>query len=506
MNQKSRTLDTFTRLGGKKELKSVEEGTAFFLSEAYELIPRYKRVHQAWTVMLVRQGILDAGRGAKILAALRDVGDHTIDEIVATYDTRFPKTILQFERYLTDKIGPIASDPIIGRTLPPPHYRMKMRESILPLIDAVLAFRKTLLEYADRHRDVVMPGYTHYMHAQPMTFGHYLLGLHEAVEEASGLLEYTYANVNRCDLGCGALAGTSFPVDRELPARLLGFDSVIEHANFCVAGTDQAINLVCAMTNLMLPMGRAATEMYHWCTFEYNMLEVAASISETSSMMPQKRNPCMFEEIRQTVGAVMGAYNDACARSHNIMWGDTIEVMQLSEATVPVVDKVLYAVKLFNKTIPAISVHREVMLRYAAEGFSTCSELAAIIVRERQIPWRICHAIVAEVVRELSDSGRTASDMTPELVDEMAIKVTGEPLGLDAATMAAALDPVKFVEAHHSRGGVAPGEVERMVGERKRALAEAEARQAGRTGQLADADAELSRVVDEMVGAGAPSA
>ncbi|MBE7560835.1 argininosuccinate lyase [bacterium] len=501
MTRPTRTLDTFTRLGGKKELKTRQEGIAFFLSEAHELIPRYARVHSAWTVMLVRQGILDTERGAKILGALRDVGPHTIDEMVATYDPRFPKTILQFERYLTDKIGPIASDVIIGRTLPPPHYRMKMREAILPLLDAVLAFQKTLLEYSDLHREVVMPGYTHYMHAQPMTFGHYLLGLHEAVAEAEAQLEASYASVNRCDLGCGALAGTSFPIDRELPARLLGFDSVLEHANFCVAGTDQAVTLVCALTNLMLPMGRAATEMYHWCTFEYNMLEVDASISETSSMMPQKRNPCVFEEIRQTVGAVMGAYNDACARSHNIMWGDTIEVMQLSEATVPVVEKVLYAVNLFNKTVPAISVHREVMLKHAAEGFSTCTELAAILVREKKIPWRICHAIVAEVVRELSDSGRTARDMTPELVDEMARRVTGEPLGLDAARIGAALDPVKFVAAHRSRGGVAPEEVGRMVAERKRRLAEALERQKERYHRLAQAESDLDAAVREIAGA-----
>ena len=142
----------------------------------------------------------------------------------------------------------------------------------------------------------------------------------------------------------------------------------------------------------------------------------------------------------------MGCYNDVSARSHNIMWGDTIEVMQLSEGTVPVVEKVLYAVNLFNKTIPEITPHEDVMLDYARRGFSTCSELAAVLVREKGIPYRVCHAVVGEVVRILCDQNKTAVDMTPELLDEAARKILGKPLGLDAKLLETALDPVKFVE------------------------------------------------------------
>ncbi|MBN2217528.1 MAG: argininosuccinate lyase [Pirellulales bacterium] len=479
----------------------MEEGKRFFASEAYELVPRYAKVHQAWVVMLARQGIMPPDRARKILGVLKDVDERTIEDILATYDRRFPKTILQFERYLTDRIGPIASDVNIGRTLPPPHYRMKMREAILPLIDAVLTFRDTLLKYAERHKHAVMPGYTHYMHAQPTTFGHYLLGLHEAVAHASDQIEAVYHSVNRCDLGCGALAGTSFAIDRELPARLLGFDGVLEHSNYCVAGTDQGVDLACAMTNLMLPLSRTSTEMYCWCTFEWNMLEVSAKISETSSMMPQKKNPCVFEEIRQVVGAAMGCYNDVCARSHNIIWGDTIEVMQLSEGTVPVVEKVLQAVNLYNKTIPEITPHEDVMLDHARKGFSTCSELAAVLVRERGIPYRIGHAIVGEVVRTLAGEKKTTVDVTPEIVDQAAEKILGEPLELDASLLRSALDPFEFVNAHRSAGGVAPVEVQRMIQQRRGELDRAVRRQQNRQKQLQDADRTLAAAVEEILAA-----
>jgi len=494
-------LDFFTRFGGaqERELWSHEEGKKYFLSKAYELVPRFARVHMAWTVMLIRQGILDRECGAKILSALADISVDAIPAMAETYDRRFLKTLMQLERFLRDKIGNIASNVMIGRTLPPPHYRMMMRAGILPLIDAVLEFRGTLLEYAEKHRDVVMPGYTHYFHAQPMTFGHYLLGLHEAMAHGSNQLETVYASVNRCDLGCGALAGTSFKVDRELPARLLGFDSVLEHSNFCVAGTDQAVDLVCALTNLTVPMGRASTEMYTWCTFEWNMLEVSARISETSNMMPQKKNPCFFEDIRSGVGAVMGSYNEVCARSHNIMWGDTREVQQLSEGTVPIARRVMKDVKTFNKAIPEISVHRDKMLTYAQQGFSTCSELAATLVREKGLPWRVCHIIVADVVRLLTEQGKTAADTTPELVDQAAKNIIGEPVGLPAKSLQTAMDPVKFVEAHDSRGGVAPKEVLRMVGERRADLSAALERQQERIERLENADRQLDAAVQELV-------
>lgn len=492
-------LDTHTRLGGDKELPSIEEGKQILRTEGHE-IPNFAKGHMAWVVMLVKQGILGWEDGAKVLRVLRDVDENIVDRMLEVYDIRFPKTILQFEHYLTTLVGDIASNVIIGRTLPPPYYRMKMREDVLALLDSVLEFRETLLEYSAVHRDVVMPGYTHYMHAQPMTFGHYLLGFHEAVAHACDELEAAYASVNRSDLGCGALAGTSFNIDRELPAALLGFDGIVEHSNYCVAGTDQAVDLANAMNNLALPMSRTATEMSHWCTFEYNLLELSTRLSEPSSMMPQKKNACLFEDIRAIAGVVLGSYIDVSTRSHNIMYGDTIEVIRLSEVMRPVVQKMIEALRIYNKVVPGISVHREVMLRYAHEGYSTCSELAAILVLEKGLAWRVCHAIVAEVVRQLCDENKTADKITSELVDEAAIKITGMPVGLSVEALQSSMDAVKFVEAHKSRGGVAPEEVQRMVNQREKDLAAARQRQSERRRQLEDADRRLDSAVLELIG------
>jgi len=491
-------LDTHSRLRGK-EIPSLEEGRKAFAAVAFEGIPKVTKVHMAWLVMMIRQGIIERTDGKNILRVLRNIDHAAIEDMIASYDPNFYKWRVQFERWLMDKAGAVASCVNIARTLPPPVYRMRLRESILPLLDATLTFCASLLEKAQAHRDAVMPGYTHNQHAQPMTFGHYLLGLYEPIHRACGQLEEAYDLTNLCDLGCGALAGTSFPIDRELPARLLGFRGVLEHTNDCVAASDQATNVVAAMVNMAIPMSRAANEMHTWHMFEFNMIELADAICEASSMMPQKKSPCLFEDIRATLAKVLGCYTNIVCRLQNIMYGDTIEVYETTEMVPAIVDQVVTSVNKFNKILHNMTVKRAVMLDFAQRGFSTTTELAAILFREADIPLRVAHAIVAEVVREVWLGGKAASDITPAGIDRAASDIIGRPLNLSPEKLAAALDAVKFVEAHQSQGAVAPKEVARMVRARKKDLAQALRRQAARLRNLEEADEELLRTVDAIL-------
>jgi len=491
--------DTHSRLRGK-EIPSLEEGRKAFAQIAFNEIPRATKVHKAWVVMLIRQGILERTEGSQILEALSRIDNHAIEEMIETYDPNFYKWRVQFERYLMDKIGSSASNINIARTLPPPVYRMKLREGILPLIDATLAFRRNLLDRAEQFRYVVMPGYTHNQHAQPMTFGHYLLGLYEPVSRACEQLEDAYNLINLCDLGCGALAGTSFNIDRALPASLLGFDGVLEHTNDCVGSTDQATNVVAAMVNLAIPMSRVANEMHMWATFEFNMIELSDAICEASSMMPQKKSPCVFEDIRETLAKVLGCYTDIVCRAHNTMYGDTIEVYEASEHVPTVIAEVVKSVNTFNRVLDNLTVKKEVMLDYARRGFSTATELAAVVFRETGLPIRVAHAIVGECVHDVWEKGKTAADITSDVVDRAAEKVIGKPLQLNPDLVAAALDPVRFVEAHKSQGAVASVEVERMVEHRRNHdLREAQEWQNERLHLLNEADEALEQAVREMI-------
>lgn len=496
--QGAKRLDTWSRLGGKKKLPSLEEGRASFARIANDQVPRYVSVHMAWMVMLIKQGCIERERGKRILEALNSV---SVEDMVASYNERYDKVILQIERYLVDQIGEDGSSVLVARTLPPPVYRMKVREKILPLIEAAHGLLETLLNRGYEHRHAVMPGYTHLSHAQPMTYGHYLLGLHDAAARASLQIEAAYDSTNKCDMGCGALSGVSFDIDRPLLADLLGFDGLIEHSNDCVAATDFAVDLAAALTNLLIPITRVANEVDVWTTFEANMLEISDEIAATSSMMPQKKNATICEHLRWSLGTIMGFYSQISCGAHNTSYGDVMEVMFVPNVAEELAAKGTWACKRMATLVNELSVHKDVMLRHAREGFSTASELASVMFREKGLPWRICHAIVAGTVRALSESGKTAADITPELVDEVATKVRGEPVGLSAEAIAAATDPVKFVEAHASQGGVAPKEVERMVGVRREELADMRTRHEKRVKSLSDAQAKLDAAVNEIVGA-----
>jgi argininosuccinate lyase len=495
-DQKPKKRDTWSRLGGEKDLPEQEAARAAFAKKAHKAIPGIVKAHKAWMVAMLRGDNLDRETGLAILRALCHVD---IDEMIATHDRRFDKPILQLERYLGDKLGEHGSDVLAGRTLPPPIYRTEAREAILPLISAAHELCSTILDIATQHTHTVMPGYTHLSHAQPMTYGHYLLGFHDAIARAAHEIEAAYAATNLCNMGCGALAGTSFNINRQLLADLLGFDGVLEHSNDCVAATDFAITLVAALTNLFIPISRVANELDVWTTFEANMLEVSDRIGATSSMMPQKKNATICEHLRYALGTVMGYYNELACGAHNTSYGDTMDVMFIYWKVPEIARKGVWGCERMATLLKNLSVHEDVMLRHASQGFSTVSELAAVLLREKGVAWRVAHAIVAGVVRALDQAGKTAADITPEIIDESAVAVTGEPLGLSAQSIQAAIDPVRFVEAMTSQGGTAPDETARMIKQRHKTLATDAERQVQRRNRLLTADGQLDTAVNELL-------
>jgi argininosuccinate lyase len=492
-------VDPFGRTGGKKEGILDLERREHFAQVAHHQIPQFVRVHQAWLVMLMRQGIVPSERGRKILRALGSVDRAAVDWMIETWQPSGWEPMIQLERYLTSQVGQIASDLNIGRTIPPPFYRMEILELLVPLIEATLSFRRILLSNASEHAETVMPGYTHLQHAQPMTYGHYLLGLYEAIDRASVQVEAVYSVTNRFELGCGALSGTSFPIDRCLVADLLGFDGLVEHSNDAVAATDFLIDLMGALTNLMIPLSRVAGEMDIWSSFEFGMVEIADHLTNPSSMMPQKKNPAVFEFCRMILAQVLAGYTEIVCGSHALPYGDVIEMRELSFAMLPRIREVTRQLENMGEAIDTLIVHKAIMLRRAWEGYSTVTELAALLYREAGVPLRLAHGIVGEVVRTMLADGKPSSEINVDIVEQAALKVAGEHLRLCPERLQAALDPVCFVEAHTSRGGVAPAEVRRMVAEREALLAEAEERQRARLSKIRAAEKELSLQVESLL-------
>jgi argininosuccinate lyase len=284
-----------------------------------------------------------------------------------------------------------------------------------------------------------------------------------------------------------------------MPADLLGFEGLVEHSNDCVAATDHAVDIVGALINLMIPLSRVANELDIWSSFEFNMVEIADHLANPSSMMPQKKNPAIFEFCRMALGQMLGAYSEIVCGSHAVMYGDVIEMRELTFSIHPKIKEVCKQLKIMGEAVDTMIVKKDIMLKRAAEGFSTVTELAAVLYREAGMPLRMAHGVVAEVVRKMLDMGKFTSDITPEIVDAVAKKVTGNPVGINKELLESALDPVKFVEAHKSCGGVASVEVERMIHNRNEKLEEMEKRHEKRLQRLKDAEKKLNAQVERII-------
>jgi argininosuccinate lyase len=493
-------LDPFGRIGGRKSAGALDaERREHFARTIRNELPLFVKVHQAWLVMLARTRIVEKERARKIMDALNGIGEEAIDEMIATWTPSSWEPMIQLERYLTSRAGQAASDLNIGRTIPPPFYRMEILPLLTDLMDEVLDFLQVLLEKAAENLETVMPGYTHLQHAQPMTYGHYLVGLFDAVLRAYQQLEAAYAATNRFELGCGAMAGTSFAIDRELPARLLAFDGIVEHSNDAVAATDFIVDVLAALINLMTPVGRVANDLDIWSSFEFGMVEVADEICNPSSMMPQKKNPALFEFCRMSLGAMLGGLAEVVCGTHATPYGDVIEMRELAFSTHPRIGEATKQIRVMRQAIGTLIVKKGRMLELARKGFSTATELAAVLYREAGMPLRMAHGIVAETVRKLAGEGRQPDDITPELIAEISQCVTGTAVRLSRDRLSASIDPVEFVKAHGSVGGVSPTSVQRMLDTRGPRLAESRQRQQQRAERRARADDELAREVERLL-------
>ncbi len=454
--------------------------------------------HRAWLVMLVEQGIVPREDTTKVLVALKDLKAAGPDAVA--YVPGYHDVYTHVEQWLKERAGAEATAHLsLARTRPEPLFRMYFRGYILDCIDQLLHFRDTLLKAAEQHRDAVMPGYTHQQHAQPTTFGAYLLAIHDPLERSTRWLEMAYETTNQSTMGCGALAGTAFPIDRYRVAELLGFDDIMESTFASVSTGDHLVQATSAASDAMITLSRLCMDLEVWTNTESRFLDLAPEFADVSSLMPQKKNPAVFEVVRGKASRALGDTVGVYIGLTKAFYADVLDLKLNYTPALRVLEQTAATMKFLAGVMRTLGVERERMLEAAAEGFSTVSELADEIFRHTGLPHRLAHTVVAHCVTKALEAGMVATDVTAEFVEEVAQEVLGRPLGLSEEQVRRALDPVAFVESHDVTGGPAPKEVLRMVGERKGRLDEERERQAGRRGRLEAAAAKLDQVTEAMI-------
>lgn len=437
--------------------------------------------NEAWIAMLTEQGIVQKAAAGEVARGLKQMREEGVGRF-AEFNPRYEYFYSHLEQRLTELAGPEAAGDInIARTRPEPLTRLAVRNRILTVMDNALALISMLEDIAEREIETVMPQWTHLQPAQPSTVGHYLAGMSDALLRDVTRLEAAYATTNVSTLGCGALAGTSYPINRQRVADLLGFDGVRENSIDSVGSGDYSTEAASAVAGLCINLSRLSMDLYLWCSVEFGFAEVGDEYAGSSSMMPQKKNAYPFEYVRARAARAVSDMSSSFMVLHNTTFGD---IKDVEEEMVPpvlrVLDETAVSLELLEGTMSSVQFHRERMATAAAAGFSTATELAAVIHRNTELDFRSAHRVVGTLVRIAVARGIQPDQVDAALVGEAAQSALGQPLDVTDDQVKDALDARSFVAAHTVDGGAAPSSVVKNIAHGRAAAEEVRSRLDGR--------------------------
>ena len=289
--------------------------------------------------------------------------------------------------------------------------RLWLRDEIDVIISLLLRLEGALLDSAERHAATVMPGFTHLQVAQPVTFGHHLLAYFEMLERDRGRLRDCRARVNVLPLGAAALAGTTFPIDRERVARELGFDAVARNSLDAVSDRDFAIEFCSAASLVMVHLSRLCEELILWMNPRFGFVVLPDRFCTGSSIMPQKKNPDVPELARGKTGRVVGHLVALLMLMKSQPLAYNKDNQEDKEPLFDSADTLRETLAIFAELVPGIEPRPEAMRKAAREGHATATDLADYLVK-KGVAFRDAHEAVARAVRYADDARRDLSALT----------------------------------------------------------------------------------------------
>ncbi|WP_167577952.1 argininosuccinate lyase [Ammoniphilus sp. YIM 78166] len=423
-------------------------------------------VSKAHLVMLVEQGVIEAEAAkqiAEVIERMESAGPGILE-----IDPNLEDLYFNIESYIIQQIGMETGGRMhTGRSrndLYATVTRMASRESLHKLYELILELRGTLLDLAEKHTDTVMPGYTHMQPAEPVTFSHYLSGILHALERDFSRLDQAYERLNLNPLGSGAMASTTFAINRNRTAEFLGFDNIMYNSIDGVASRDYVLEILSGLSILMINLSRLSQDLYTWATDEFAYIEVGNSVAACSSIMPQKKNPITLEHVKAKAAHLQAAYISASSSLKNTPFTHSRDV---STESLKFYWEALYeveaALKLLIATLQTVTIHEEQMLARTRTNFSTVTELANVLVRELSLSFREAHHIVAGVVTETLNQKQSADQIGSDIIAKISRETLGKEVNLLEDRVKLALDPILNVRARKIAGGSSPSEVERQI-------------------------------------------
>ena len=336
-------------------------------------------------------------------------------------------------------------------------FRMAGRDLIASVADALNRLRATLLRVAECEMHTVMLAHTHNQQAQPTTVGHYILAVEGGLARDADRLDGAWGRTNMSPLGAAALSGTGYGLDRYFEASLLGFEGIVENTYDAVSAADWAFEIAAIVASAALVLGRFVTDLMFWCSNEVSTVQLDVSMTQISSIMPQKRNPVAIEHARAKLGRAVSALGAVATTLHNIPFGDVNDAAEHVQRQVHAgAAELLSGVDLLDRLVATATFNRHTLAMRAESSYATSTELADTLVRVERIPFRTAHRVVSALVDILSSAGRNWISLSWDELDAQFLAVVGRGTVLTQDELQSALDPRQFVAVRITPGGPAP--------------------------------------------------
>ena len=369
----------------------------------------------AHVTMLAKQGILSEEDKNKIIEGLQGILKD-IDSGALAIQPGAEDIHSFVEETLTERIGEAGKRLHTGRSRNDQvalDMKLYIRDEIGELSGLVKNLQKELLAVMEENVDTFMPGFTHLQKAQPITLAHHMGAYYEMFARDRSRLHDIYERMNYCPLGSGALAGTTYPLDREYTAKLLDFYGPTLNSMDSVSDRDYLIELLAALSTIAMHLSRFCEEIIIWNTNEYQFVEIDDSYSTGSSIMPQKKNPDIAELIRGKTGRVYGALVAILTTMKGLPLAYNKDMQEDKELTFDAIDTVKGSLALFTGMLSTLTFKKEVMEASAKNGFTNATDAADYLVR-KGVPFRDAHGIVGRLVLYCLEKGIALDDMTIE--------------------------------------------------------------------------------------------
>ncbi|HEY3326062.1 MAG TPA: argininosuccinate lyase [Novimethylophilus sp.] len=410
----------------------------------------------AHAAMLAAQGIIGQDDLAAIERGMAEIRDEirsgSFEWLLDLEDVH-----LNIEKRLTDKVGDAGKRLHTARSRNDQvatDVRLWLRAKVDEILSLIRALQLSILDLAEAHADTVMPGFTHLQVAQPVTFGHHLMAYFEMLKRDAGRFADARRRINRLPLGAAALAGSGYPVDREMVAHSLGFDGVCENSLDAVSDRDFAIEFTAAAALVMTHLSRFSEELILWSSPRFGFVDIADRYCTGSSIMPQKKNPDVPELVRGKTGRV----NGHLVALLTLMKGQPLaynkDNQEDKEPLFDTADTLTDTLAIYADMLRGVKVDKEAMRRAVLEGFATATDLADYLVK-KGLPFRDAHEAVARAVRHAESKDCDLADLPLEELKQFS--------ALADEDVYAVLTPEGSLASRRHLGGTAPERVRQAI-------------------------------------------